>query len=166
MTLPEAHDFPEVSAVVVSFDFHFSFPKLFKAVNYLKNPEVEFIGTNEDAVFPGDKSTIVSPGTGTFIACIRKAAEPRVPEIMGKPGKHIFNYIQRTYNIDPKETLMIGDNISTDIHFGNAHGLDTLLVLTGVSKVPDVERCKESGFTGGIPTFILDSVVDLLPSSS
>jgi len=166
MTLPEAHDLPDVSAVVVSFDSHFSYPKLFKAVNLLQNPEIEFIGTNEDAIFPADKSSIAYPGTGTFIACIRKAMEPRIPEIMGKPGSHIFNYIQRTYNIDPKETLMIGDNINTDIHFGNAHGMDAVLVLTGVSKVSNVEDSIASGFTSGIPTFIFQSIVDLVPTSS
>ncbi|KAE9553280.1 hypothetical protein FO519_003538 [Halicephalobus sp. NKZ332] len=162
MTLPEAHDLPEVSAVVLSFDSHFSYPKIFKAVNFLKNPEVEFIVTNEDSVFPGEKPHIVSPGTGTFVACIRTAVEPRVPEIMGKPGKHIFNYIKKTFNIDPKETVMVGDNISTDIHFGNENDIDTILVLTGVSKEEDVEKAKSIGFVSGIPTFILPSIVQII----
>jgi len=35
---------------------------------------------------------------------------------------------------------MIGDRLDTDIVFGNSNGLDTLLVMTGVSKFEDLDK--------------------------
>ena len=43
------------------------------------------------------------------------------------------------HHIEPQKTLMIGDRLNTDITFGNTNGMDTALVLTGVSKESDIE---------------------------
>lgn len=43
---------PEVGAVVVGFDKHFSYPKLVKAATYAHDPEIHFIGTNPDVERP------------------------------------------------------------------------------------------------------------------
>lgn len=43
----------KVCAVMGSFDSHISYVKIMKAVNYLKDPEVEFFITNEDLTYPG-----------------------------------------------------------------------------------------------------------------
>jgi NagD protein len=55
-----------------------------------------------------------------------------------------------------KDALMIGDRLETDILAGNAAGVDTLLVLSGISSREDVEK---SGIT---PTYVLDSLASML----
>lgn len=44
-----------------------------------------------------------------------------------KPSKAFFDYAMRVTGVDPKATLMIGDNYQTDIVGANNAGLDTLL---------------------------------------
>lgn len=61
---------------------------------------------------------------------------------MGKPHAPTFGFIaDRLGNsFDRARTLMVGDRLDTDILFGNSNGLDTLLVMTGVSKFEDLDR--------------------------
>lgn len=42
----------EVQAVLVGFDEHFSYMKLNRALQYLCNPDCQFVGTNTDTRLP------------------------------------------------------------------------------------------------------------------
>lgn len=53
-----------VGAVVVSFDGNFSYVKLCKAVNYLKDENVLFIATNSDRYFEFPQLKFVLPEVG------------------------------------------------------------------------------------------------------
>ena len=51
----------DVGCVIASLTYELSFMKLMKAVSYLDNPDVIFLGTNTDPVFPVRKGCVV-PG--------------------------------------------------------------------------------------------------------
>ena len=48
----------------------------------------------------------------------------------------IVRLIDGRQNFDPERTIMVGDRLNTDIQFGKAGGLATLLVLTGTAVSP------------------------------
>ncbi|XP_035742178.1 glycerol-3-phosphate phosphatase-like isoform X1 [Vespa mandarinia] len=154
---------PEVGAVIVGFDEHFSYSKMVKAATYLNDPNVHFIGTNTDERFPLAQSIVV-PGTGSLVRCIESCAE-RKALIMGKPEPYIANILKERYNVNPARTLMIGDRCNTDILLGTRYGFKTLLVLTGVTNLQQVEQWKQSDKPEEkelVPDYYIDALGDLL----
>lgn len=149
-----------IGAVVVGYDFFFSYPKLMKACSYLNNPECLFIATNKDEKFPAADGIIV-PGAGAFVAALETCSE-RKAEVMGKPSPFAIDNVLIPSGLNPKRCLMIGDRCNTDIQFGNLRGMITLLVETGVHKYSDLEKFKSSGMNNLLPTYYTSSVADLL----
>lgn len=154
---------PEVGAVVVGFDKDFSYPKLAKAVTYLANPNVHFIGTNADTDRPSPNNNKF-PGTGCFIKAIEAGCH-RKATILGKPEPFLMDYIIKKYNLNPQRTLMIGDNCKTDILLGKRSGFKTLLVLSGVTSKSDVDALnatKTPSDDAVIPDYYINQLGDIL----
>lgn len=154
---------PDVGAVIVGFDEHFSYPKMVQAATYLNDPNVHFIGTNTDERFLAAQNIVV-PGTGSLVRCIESCAE-RKAVIMGKPESYIASVLKENYNINPERTLMIGDRCNTDILLGTRCGFKTLLVLTGVTTLQQVECWKQSNKPEEkelVPDYYIDALGDLL----
>lgn len=153
---------PNVGAVLVGFDEHFSFPKMYKAATYLDQPGCLFIGTNTDERFPMTGGVI--PGTGSIVRSIEVAAG-RNCTVMGKPNPYVCEALMAEHNIVPERTLMIGDRCNTDILLGTNCGFQTLLVGTGIHNVTNVDEWKSNDCLDDkklIPDVFLPKLGDLL----
>ncbi|ELW67820.1 Phosphoglycolate phosphatase [Tupaia chinensis] len=156
---------PDVRAVVVGFDPHFSYMKLIKAVRYLQQPGCLLVGTNMDNRLPLENGHFIA-GTGCLVRAVEVAAQ-RQADIIGKPSRFIFDCVSQEYGIRPEHTVMVGDRLDTDILLGVTCGLKTILTLTGVSTLGDVKSNQESDCVSKkkmVPDFYVDSIADLLPA--
>lgn len=153
---------PDVGAVIVGFDKHFSYPKLVKASTYLSNPDVYFIGTNCDTGRPSPNNNTF-PGTGCFIQTV-EAATSRKAVMLGKPEPFLIEYINQQFKLNPARTLMIGDNCKTDILFGKRCAFKTLLVLTGVTETTEMFKRKSSSDSEEliVPDYYANQLSDVL----
>ncbi|XP_012297098.3 glycerol-3-phosphate phosphatase [Aotus nancymaae] len=156
---------PDVRAVVVGFDPHFSYMKLTKALRYLQQPGCLLVGTNMDNRLPLENGRFIA-GTGCLVRAVEMAAQ-RQADIIGKPSRFIFDCVSQEYGINPERTVMVGDRLDTDILLGVTCGLKTILTLTGVSTLGDVKSNQESECVSKkkmVPDFYVDSIADLLPA--
>jgi NagD protein len=108
-----------------------------------------FIATNPDVSGPGDGGIV--PACGAFTALI-SAATGKQPYFIGKPNPLMMRTALRTLGVHSEGSVMIGDRMDTDIIGGTETGLETILVLTGVTNREDVDRYPYR------PTYVVDSV--------
>lgn len=138
---------PRVVAVVVGIDFALTYDKLKKA-SLCVRAGADFIATNTDATFPTPDGLV--PGAGSIVAALQTSTG-KSPISMGKPGRAMFEAALESLGISAERTLMIGDRLDTDIAGAAEVGMQTALVLTGVTSPAEAEKANiqaDSTFTG------------------
>jgi len=96
-----------------------------------------FIATNPDPSGPSDEGIV--PACGAMAALI-EAASGKSPFYVGKPNPLMMRTALNYLDVHSEDTVMIGDRMDTDIVAGVESGMDTVLVLSGVTKREDVGR--------------------------
>src|SRR6266704_3055612 len=89
-----------------------------------------FIATNPDPTGPSPAGP--QPATGAVAALISKATGVE-PYFVGKPNPLMMREALRTIGAHSETTVMIGDRMDTDIVGGIEAGLETILVLSGIT---------------------------------
>lgn len=120
--------------VVVGLDRSFNFEKLTWAVNAIKNGAI-FIATNPDKQLLTEDGII--PGTGSIVAMVESETSIQ-PIFIGKPYHYIFEYSLRLLETKPEFVMVIGDNYHTDIIGASKYGMQTALVLSGITQKEDL----------------------------
>jgi 4-nitrophenyl phosphatase len=122
--------------VVVGLDRKFSYSKLAAASKAIRNG-AKFIATNTDRVLITEHG--FTPGGGSIVAAVI-AASGVEPIVIGKPESHIVNLALKRIGAVKEKSVMIGDNLETDIAAGVRAGVDSILVTTGVSTAEEGRR--------------------------
>jgi hypothetical protein len=87
-----------------------------------------WVATNVDATLPTERGLV--PGNGALVAAVRAATEAE-PLVAGKPERPLMAAAIRAAGAT--HPLAVGDRLDTDIAGAVTVGIDSLLVLTGVS---------------------------------
>ncbi len=111
-----------------------------------------FIATNPDT--SGTTEGGIVPGCGATAALIEKATG-RAPFFVGKPNPYMMRAALNYLDVHSEDTVMIGDNMHTDIIGGIESGMETVLVLSGVTAMDEIDRYPYR------PSHIVDSVASL-----
>lgn len=115
---------------------------------------VPFIATNPDPSGPAESGTI--PGCGA-VAAMLETATGYLAYYVGKPNPLIMRLALRFLDEHSENAVMIGDRMDTDIKVGLESGLETILVLTGLTTMETIEKFPYR------PRRVLSSVAEIMP---
>ncbi len=142
----------EPEYVVLGETRTYSFEAITTAVRLIDNG-ARFICTNPDPTGPSAEGAL--PAAGSVAAMISKATGVE-PYFVGKPNPMMMRSALNTIGAHSETTAMIGDRMDTDVLCGLEAGLETILVLTGISSRADIDRYPYR------PSRVVDSVADLI----
>jgi len=130
----------------------YSFEQITRAIRLIANG-ARFVATNPDATGPSSEGP--TPATGSVAALISRATGVE-PYFVGKPNPLMMRSALNAIDAHSETTAMVGDRMDTDVVAGIEAGLETVLVLTGVTREADLERYTYRA------SRIVDSIADLV----
>jgi NagD protein len=131
----------------------YSFERITRAIRLIE-AGARFIATNPDATGPSIEGPL--PATGSVAALISHATG-KAPYFVGKPNPLMMRSALNAIDAHSETAAMVGDLMDTDIVSGLEAGMETILVLTGVTTLADAERYPYRA------SRIVDSIADLIP---
>ena len=131
----------------------YSFERITRAIRLISAGS-RFIATNPDNVGPTPDGPL--PATGSVAALVSRATGID-PYYVGKPNPLMMRSALNAIEAHSETTAMIGDRMDTDIVAGLEAGLETILVMTGVTTPGEAERYSYR------PSKIVESVASLTP---
>jgi len=140
---------PDYVILGETFSYHLEY--ITKAVR-LVLAGARFIATNPDPTGPGEGGIV--PACGAMAALIERATG-HAPFFIGKPNPFMMRAALNYLGTHSEDTIMIGDRMDTDIVAGIQTGMETILVLSGVTSQEDIKRYPYR------PNRVLNSVAEI-----
>lgn len=114
-----------VDMVILGRDIEFTYDKLFHIITAVDRG-AGILATNPDTYHPGEGNCRI-PETGALTASVEAILHSKI-DYVGKPDLSIFQHIMTKFNVNPHESVMIGDTSDTDIMGGHHAGMTTVLL--------------------------------------
>jgi phosphoglycolate/pyridoxal phosphate phosphatase family enzyme len=116
-------------AVVVGLDPQLTYLRVAVAADAIR-AGARFIATNRDPVYPTERG--LRPGAGSIVAAL-EATTGITPVSIGKPAPFLLEEAAKAAGGQPKDAVMIGDSLVTDVAAARAVGARSIFMLTGVT---------------------------------
>ncbi len=130
----------------------YSFERITRAIRLIADG-ARFIATNPDPTGPTIEGPL--PATGSVAALISKATGVE-PYFVGKPNPLMMRSALNAIDAHSETTAIVGDRMDTDVVAGIEAGLETILVLSGVTTLGEAERFPYRA------SRVVDSIADLV----
>ena len=137
--------------VIIGEGNTYNYENILKAVRLVLKG-AKLIGTNSDLTGPAEDGII--PACRAMIAPIEMATGQNA-YFVGKPNPLMMRTGLRILGVHSEEAAMIGDRMDTDMVAGIESGLDTVLVLSGITSRSDIKKFPYR------PRLVLDGVGDI-----
>lgn len=137
--------------VIVGETNNYNYENICQAVHLVQGG-AKLIGTNTDLTGPSEQGII--PACRALIAPIEMATGKQA-YFVGKPNPLMMRNGLKMLGVHSQDAAMIGDRMDTDIIAGIETGLDTCLVLSGVTSKDEIESYPYR------PRIILNGVGDI-----
>jgi len=139
----------DIACLVMGFDTELTFAKLEDACILLGREGVDYIATNPDLVCPTEYGSVPDCGS---VSIMLKNATGREPRFFGKPQPEMVYLALEKTGVEKADAIIVGDRLYTDIACGINAGISTALVLSGETRIEDVERSPYQ------PDYVFDNV--------
>jgi HAD superfamily hydrolase (TIGR01450 family) len=125
-----------IEVAIVAYDEGFNYFSSLYLSACVQNG-ASLIGLHRDRCSISEK--LIFPASGCWIKFMETATGLQA-RILGKPMIDLFSLIQEENEINVNRTVMIGDSMESDVLFGISSGIDTALVLTGVTSFNEIKK--------------------------
>ncbi len=138
--------------VVLGETYDYNFHQVTKAVRLIIEG-ASFLATNPDPTGPTEAGIV--PACGAMASLFEKASG-KSAFFCGKPNPFMMRSALNYLGVHSEQTVMVGDRMDTDIVAGLQSGMETILVMTGVT---NKQTMKEFPYR---PFRILNSVAEIV----
>jgi NagD protein len=138
--------------VIVGDTNSYNFEKIEMAVNLVLKG-ARLIGTNPD--ISGPIETGISPSVKALIAPIEIVSGKKA-YFVGKPNPLMMRIALKKLGVKREEAVVIGDRMDTDIRCGLESEIDTVLVLSGITRRTEIDNFPYR------PQYVLNGIIDLV----
>ncbi|MDR0520141.1 MAG: HAD-IIA family hydrolase [Clostridiales Family XIII bacterium] len=147
-----SHNDVDPDYVIIGETRSYNYDTIVRATTHVFNG-ARLIATNPDTTGPSEDGIV--PSCKAFVAPIEVATK-RGAYYVGKPNPLMMRTGLRLLGVHSEEAVMVGDRMDTDIIAGIETGIDTVLVMTGVTREKDLKLFPYA------PSYILEGVGEIV----
>ena len=141
----------DIAVLLSGFDTELTFQKLEDSC-ILLNRGVPWLATNPDWVCPTWYGSV--PDCGSVCEMLTRATG-RKPRFLGKPQPEMVHLALRRTGFAPRQAVIIGDRLYTDVACGVNAGIDSIFVLSGEGVMGDIVKYRVN------PTWVYDNIAQI-----